>query len=96
MSDLVPPWQYTQPLCAEIGAELFYMEDKDEEVVGQRLSGYIEAKKICMSCSHLKECGEWAIRNEKYGFWGGYSPVERKQIRGKLNIILEENLPSAS
>jgi hypothetical protein len=49
-----------------------------------------------MSCSHLKECGEWAIRNEKYGFWGGYSPVERKQIRGKLNIILEENLPSAS
>jgi hypothetical protein len=94
MTDLVPPWKYEEPLCAEIGAELFYIEDKDEEVVGQRLNGYVEAKKICLSCAHVKECGDWAIQNEKHGFWGGYSPVDRKEIRSKLNIILEEDIPS--
>jgi hypothetical protein len=95
MTDLVPPWKYEQPLCAEIGAELFYIEDKDEKVVGQRLNAYVDAKKICLSCSHLKECGAWAIQNEKHGFWGGYSPEERKQIRSKLNIILKEDVPNA-
>ena len=95
MTDLVPPWKYEQPLCAEIGAELFYIEDKDEKVVGQRLNAYVDAKKICLSCSHLKECGAWAIQNEKHGFWGGYSPEERKQIRSKLNIILKEDVPHA-
>jgi hypothetical protein len=95
MTDLVPPWKYEEPLCAEIGAELFYIEDKDEVVVGQRLNAYVDAKKICLSCSHLKECGAWAIQNEKHGFWGGYSPEERKQIRSKLNIILKEDVPNA-
>jgi hypothetical protein len=95
MSELVPPWKYEQPLCAEIGAELFYIEDKDEEVIGQRLNAYIDAKKICSSCVHLKECGDWAVQNEKHGFWGGYSPEERKHIRGKLNIILKEDVPHA-
>jgi hypothetical protein len=95
MTDLVPPWKYEEPLCAEIGAELFYIEDKDEKVVGQRLNAYVDAKKICLSCSHLKECGAWAIQNEKHGFWGGYSPEERKQIRSKLNIILKEDVPHA-
>ncbi len=94
MSELVPPWKYEQPLCAEIGAELFYIEDKDEEVVGQRLNGYIEAKKICLACVHIEECGNWAVQNEKHGFWGGYSPEERKQIRSRLNIILKEDVPS--
>ena len=96
MSELVPPWMYEQPLCAEIGAELFYIEDKDEEVVGQRLNGYIEAKKICSKCIHISECGEWAIKNEKHGFWGGYSPEERKQVRSKLNIMLTEDISFAS
>jgi hypothetical protein len=95
MTDLVPPWKYEEPLCAEIGAELFYIEDKDEVVVGQRLNAYVEAKKICSSCAHLKECGDWAVQNEKHGFWGGYSPEERKQIRSKLNIILKEDVPNA-
>jgi len=94
MTDLVPPWKYEEPLCAEIGAELFYIEDKDEKVIGQRLNAYVDAKKICLSCSHLKECGAWAIQNEKHGFWGGYSPEERKQIRSKLNIILKEDVPN--
>ena len=96
MSELVPPWMYKEPLCAEIGADLFFTEDKDEIVLGQRLNGYVEAKKICLSCPHIAECGQWAIRNEKHGFWGGYSPEDRKQIRRKLNIILKEDLPSAS
>jgi hypothetical protein len=95
MSELVPPWQYKEPLCAEIGAELFYIEDKDEVVIGQRLNAYVEAKKICSACAHIVECGQWAIRNEKHGFWGGYSPEERKQIRGKLNIILTEDMTFA-
>jgi hypothetical protein len=96
MSDFVPPWMYKEPLCAEIGAELFFTEDKDEEILGQRLNGYVEAKKICSKCSHIAECGEWAVKNEKYGFWGGYSPEERKHLRNKLNIIIKEDISFAS
>ncbi len=72
-----------------------FSKDKDEVVVGQRLNAYVEAKKICSACAHIVECGQWAIRNEKHGFWGGYSPEERKQIRGKLNIILTEDMTFA-
>lgn len=96
MSDLLPPWKYENPLCAEIGTELFYIEDKDINSGRAKLSAYDEAKKICSLCTHIKDCFKWAIENEKHGFWGGYSPAERREMRKNLNIILKEDLSSAS
>ena len=96
MSDFVPPWMYEQPLCAEVGAGLFFIEDKDENVSGKRLDGYVEAKRICSRCPHLTQCAEWAIKNEDHGYWGGLSPDERKKIRSRSGITLRDSLPSAS
>lgn len=91
MSDLTPPWKFERPLCAEIGTEIFFIEDKDEATSRARQADYTSAKLICSRCEHITECGEWAIKKEKHGFWGGYAPHERKAIRSKLNIVLEED-----
>lgn len=91
MSNLVPPWKFERPLCAEIGTEIFYIEDKDEVTDKVRQADYQSAKSICLRCEHMTECGNWAIRKEKHGFWGGYTPRERRELRNKLNIVLEED-----
>lgn len=96
MSEVRPPWKYENPLCAEVGVEIFFTDDKDEQTDRQKYNVYEDARKVCSLCSHLSECSQWAIRNEKFGFWGGLNPVERKEIRGKLNIILGEELHIAS
>jgi transcription factor WhiB len=43
-----------------------------------------EVKDMCNRCPVQKECLEFALeRPEKYGFWGGMSEKERKEIRRK-------------
>jgi hypothetical protein len=90
VSDLIPPWKFERPLCAEIGTEIFYIEDKDEITDKVRQADYQSAKLICSKCEHITECGEWAVKKEVHGFWGGFTPRERRDIRGRLNIVLEE------
>jgi WhiB family redox-sensing transcriptional regulator len=37
-----------------------------------------EAKQVCSSCRVRTECLDWANENdERYGIWGGLTPVER-------------------
>lgn len=95
MTKLVPPWKFTEALCAEIGTEIFYIEDRDENISRSRQLDYEMAKRICNKCSHITQCAQWAINKEKHGFWGGLTPLERKKIRGRMNIVLEEELPSS-
>ena len=92
MLEIRPPWKYEKPLCAEIGTEFFFTEEKDEKSGTERFSVYEDARKTCSLCSHQSECANWAIKNEKFGFWGGLSAVERKMLRRKLNIRLGEDL----
>ena len=92
MSNPREPWRYEQPLCAEVGTDLFYLEDKDEVSSIPRVSDYDNARKICNSCAHISECREWGINNEVHGFWGGLNPKERQIIRRKLKIIVIEHI----
>lgn len=92
MSNPREPWKYEQPLCAEIGTDLFYLDDRDEVKCIQLIRDYDNAKKICNSCSHIVECREWGIKNETHGFWGGLTPRERKLIRGRLKISVAEHI----
>lgn len=96
MSELVPPWEFEKPLCVEVGTEVFFIEDKDESFGRSKQSDYDYAKKVCKSCLHIKECASWAIKKERHGLWGGLTPSERKAIRRKRNIVIEENLPYVS
>lgn len=36
-----------------------------------------KAREVCMSCSVLSECRDWARENREYGFWGGESEEDR-------------------
>jgi hypothetical protein len=85
-STLKKPWNFEKPLCAEIGVELFYLEDRDE-VDHLNLYDYNMAKNTCNSCIHKTECAEWGIYHENFGIWGGTTPLERTQIRRKRGIV---------
>jgi len=81
-----PPWEYVAPPCAEIGTEIFFPPDKDDPITGRMPDTTNQAKKICGGCEYKFECGEWAIRNESHGVWGGMSPRERQVQRRKRGI----------
>ena len=72
------PWQYEDPLCAEVGQHFFF-PDKEDNPVDVKY-----AKSVCNSCIHKGECLAWAVVNsEQFGIWGGTSPKERQHIRSK-------------
>jgi hypothetical protein len=83
------PWEFEQPLCAEIGVEFFYSDDRDDVKPKTKMLGdYSAARSVCGLCVHKAECAEWGIKNEVHGVWGGLSPQEREAIRKKRRIIV--------
>lgn len=82
------PRDYENPLCAEVSPTFFYIDDVDEQDSDTSQKTYNEAAEICKNCSHIEECAEWGIRNERHGFWGGLSPHDRIAIRRKRKITL--------
>lgn len=69
------PWNYEEPKCAEVGGD-FWFPEKNEDSTEIRM-----AKRLCGLCTHKTECLEWAIDNEMFGIWGGYTSKERQRIR---------------
>jgi hypothetical protein len=92
MKRLTPPWEFESPLCAEIGTVMFFSPDRDEHLSGGSENTYAYAKQICDKCEYKVECANWAIKNEQYGVWGGTTPEERRVIRKKLRIPINEGL----
>lgn len=80
-------------LCREIGVELFYPEEKEYGARGNGGETYTFARTICSACTVRIQCLEWALHHEDHGMWGGTSPTERRVIRRKRNIRLQEVLP---
>ena len=42
------------------------------------------AKRICAICKYINECLKYSyneINTRQYGVWGGYTPMERKELR---------------
>lgn len=75
----------TRGMCREVGVDLFF---PDEGRSGIEL--YSFARKICAGCSVKNACLEWAIKHEDHGMWGGTTPVDRRNIRRKRNMIIQE------
>jgi hypothetical protein len=83
------PWEFEQPLCAEIGVELFYSEDRDDVRPKTKILGdYNAARQVCGSCIHVADCAEWGIQHEVHGVWGGLSPQNREAIRKQRRITV--------
>jgi hypothetical protein len=90
ISPLKKPWTFEQPLCREVGGELFYTSDLDDpSEMDSNVSNVQAARRLCDNCSHIEDCAEWGIRHEKFGVWGGLSPKDLVDIRKKRNIPLE-------
>lgn len=87
------PWEFDQPLCAEIGTEAYYVDDETEMPGVQGIMRQV--KELCFSCVHRVDCAEWGIVHERFGVWGGLSPVERQAIRRKRNIFIHDLYKSA-
>lgn len=82
------PWEFDQPLCAQVGAELFFQDDRDDKKAGMSEIDYNAAKRICNSCVHQTECAEWGIQHEVHGVWGGLTPQDREKIRRNRKMIV--------
>lgn len=88
------PWEYEDPSCASVGGE-FWFPEKDAGSLGLTVVNYqsaevVLAKTVCNSCTHKTECGQWGLKHERYGIWGGLGERERNHTRMRLNIIVEE------
>ena len=67
--------------CASNPKVDFYAESK---------AGIAAAKAICSSCPVASICLSYAIDNENYGVWGGYTPAERSKMRTKKFVSQED------
>jgi hypothetical protein len=88
-------WQ-NKAACTNLPSVLFfpriYAENGEEqyddgtiwESFGDTSSFYDEARKICTLCPVKELCLEKALeRKERWGMWGGLSPIERRRIERK-------------
>jgi len=71
--------------CARMGVDVFF-QDYDSSKTIQEVR---DLKEFCSTCNIVAECMEYAIKHERYGFWGGTTPYERRTIRSKRNIRLQ-------
>lgn len=83
MSEPRPPWEFEEPICAEVGTQLFFPKEPDDpQLSAIAEADYTYARKVCATCPHQAECADWAIeKNERFGMWGGLTPRDRITIR---------------
>ena len=73
--------------CATTDPELFFPENGPGGISTKRL------RAICDGCrlSIYAECREWAVWNERWGFWGGMTATEREAERSARGIRLDQS-----
>jgi hypothetical protein len=80
---LKPPWQFENPLCAELGPYYYYLEEEESEYSRNDIN---KAKSLCNMCDHKFDCAEWGIAKERFGIWGGLNSRERSLIRRRRRV----------
>lgn len=85
------PQSFDEPLCVDSTLDFFFL-DNDENTIDKKSEIIFvqQARAICSGCKHIEDCAEWAIRKEKWGFWGGLTSRERITIRRRRKIRVEE------
>lgn len=64
--------------CRGMDTELFYMPH--DMLLEQEGFGYRTLRRVCFHCPIWRECLAYGMENEPYGFRGGFSEEERKNI----------------
>jgi len=73
----------TDAACATADPELFFPDG-----TAGRAAKTMQAKEICATCPIVVQCLQYAILNQEDGIWGGTTPSERKQMKGRRTIIV--------
>ena len=92
---LVP--DLTDAACSGMDGDMFY----DDMIASESAKEYgmytstapkqhAMLRRVCANCPVKVECAEFAIKHERFGFWGGLTAMERHSIRSMKNILLEE------
>ena len=78
------PEEFESPSCATVGGD-FWFPEKDASKYENQF-----AKTICASCPHKIDCAEWGIYKENFGIWGGLTDMDRRPIRRKRGIRVNQ------
>jgi WhiB family redox-sensing transcriptional regulator len=86
--DRVREWQHLNDLIEEVSGQIPCRQAPDlyfpEIGDGTAASTAKMAKKACLSCPVVTQCGDYAVKyKEHYGIWGGMSYNDRKEIWSK-------------
>jgi hypothetical protein len=94
--ELIVP-DLTDAACSGMDGDMFYDDMTVHESVTEY--GYYTStapkqhamlRRVCANCPVKIECAEFAIKHERFGFWGGLTAMERHSRRTMNNILLEE------
>jgi hypothetical protein len=79
------------PACEGMDVNFFYpVGESNDDNAWAKDNVYPQLRKVCGNCDVLDKCRDWAIKHEEWGFWGGMSVYERRQLRKKYKIKLEQ------
>ena len=63
--------------CRESDPDLWFAEWGEDQSINYRY-----AVNQCGKCPLMRECADYAIRNDEvYGIWGGLTPKDRQKMR---------------
>lgn len=79
---------WTKANCIGTDTEAFYPEK------GCSIELIDHARRVCMRCDIVDGCAEHGIHHEAFGIWGGLTTKDRREIRRKRNIILDQHAVS--
>ena len=89
-------------MCSQVGADVWYHPDEEDSAGrGAFIEGihggdngvsrtYDMLADICSTCPALSECFNYAVHHERWGFWGGTTRRERKELRATHGITVTE------
>jgi hypothetical protein len=80
-----PDFDGTQA-CAAMGTDFFYPVEKEGSKTPSDSSDYDYLRAICRSCKFIDACYIYALKYERFGFWGGSTEAQRTQARRRLGI----------
>lgn len=75
---VLPEFDLSLGVCSQTDPEIFFPEKGE---VGNNTRAAIA---LCKTCPVMTDCLSWALTNdEKYGIWGGTTPLDRDRLKGK-------------
>ena len=83
--------------CAGVGVEVFYYAESDNRKSSYMAKMEEKARNICGGCPLIEPCADYAIKYERWGFWGGLPAAARELIRKKAGIkivVSKHNRPA--